>query len=114
MPDFNVEDTPEGNFAGFSVREADLVRHLEDKTKADEERRAKQPAEIAPPGATAPHVLPTPDSTTPGGAAPQAPQRRYEFGSAEDFQLRQALNHLQGKPVAVAKPREDVARNTTR
>jgi carboxyl-terminal processing protease len=28
VPDLPVEDTPEGNFAGFSVREADLARHL--------------------------------------------------------------------------------------
>ena len=38
------------------------------------------------------------------------PQRRYEFGSAEDFQLRQALNHLQGKAVDVAKARDSVAK----
>jgi carboxyl-terminal processing protease len=33
VPDLQVEDTPEGNFAGFSVREADLARHLEDKNQ---------------------------------------------------------------------------------
>src|SRR5262249_44933453 len=30
-PDLMVDDTPEGNFAGFNIREADLARHLEDK-----------------------------------------------------------------------------------
>ena len=29
VPDLAVEDTPEGNFSGFNVREADLMRHLE-------------------------------------------------------------------------------------
>jgi carboxyl-terminal processing protease len=109
VPDMLVEDTPEGNFASFAVREADLVRHLEDRNKADTERRQNQPAEVAPPGANAPATLPGAAPATPGAAQP-APQRRYEFGSTEDFQLRQALNHLQGKPVAVAKPREAVAR----
>jgi len=76
------------------VREADLARHLEDKKGA-------APAE-ATPRSDAP-VAPAP-------AVPAVPQRRYEFGSAEDFQLRQALNHLQGKAVDVAKSRDSVAK----
>jgi carboxyl-terminal processing protease len=117
VPDFAVEDTPEGNFAGFSVREADLVRHLEDKNTADQQRRQSTPAEAgpaggSPAGAAAPTTLP--GATTAPGAAQQPPQRRYEFGSTEDFQLRQALNHLQGKPVAVAKARDAVARTDTK
>jgi carboxyl-terminal processing protease len=87
-PNLAVEDTPEGNFAGLNIREADLVRHLEDKGDA-----AKPPA--AP-------------STQPGPAATSS-QKRYELGSPEDFQLQQALNFLKGKPVAVAKSRENVA-----
>jgi carboxyl-terminal processing protease len=96
-PDLLVEDTPEGNFAGLSVREADLVRHLEDK--ADAEKPAK-PAQTAPGASTSPHGTPS--------EAP-APARRYEFGSADDFQLKQAMNHLKGLPVEVAKTRENVA-----
>jgi carboxyl-terminal processing protease len=95
-PDLLVEDTPEGNFIGFSVREADLVRHLEDKADAQKPAPPSQPA----PGATSPHGTP--------GEAP-APSRRYEFGSADDFQLKQAMNHLKGLPVEVAKTRESVA-----
>ena len=34
VPDLTVEDTAEGNFAGFNVREADLMRHLEDSKAA--------------------------------------------------------------------------------
>ena len=99
VPDLMVEDTPEGNFAGFTVREADLARHLEDK-------RAETPAPAAPVrGASV-----APAGTAPGGpAAAPVPPRRYEFGSAEDFQLKQAMNHLQGRPVDVAKARDSVA-----
>ena len=42
-PDFLVEDTPEGNFSGFNVREADLVRHLEGTKAEDAARRAASP-----------------------------------------------------------------------
>jgi carboxyl-terminal processing protease len=94
-PDLLVEDTPEGNFAGFNVREADLVRHLEDKKNA--------PAAAADPAAA---VNPTPGQTDQRTANQQ---RRYEFGSAEDFQLKQAMNHLKGLPVETAKARENVA-----
>jgi len=89
-PNLLVEDTPEGNFASFRVREADLANHLEDK-----KTEATPKAEDKPEAASA-------------EKAP-APQRRYEFGSPEDFQLQQALNHLKGKPVETAKPREAVA-----
>jgi|LNFM01.1.fsa_nt_gb carboxyl-terminal processing protease len=112
VPDLQVEDTPEGNFAGFSVREADLARHLEDKTQSEQQRRATQPAEIAPGGASTPTVPTSPAASphgTPGAAPAAVPQRRYEFGSAEDFQLRQAMNHLQGRPVETAKVRDNVA-----
>ena len=95
VPDLLVEDTPEGNFAGLSVREADLVRHLEDKADAD---KPVKPAHAAPGVSPAPH-----------GASGEAPARRYEFGSADDFQLKQAMNHLKGLPVEVAKSRESVA-----
>lgn len=89
-PDLLVEDTPEGNFASFRVREADLANHLEDKKSAPAEQAAAQP-EDKPEDKAA------------------APQRRYEFGSPEDFQLQQALKHLKGQPVDTAKPREAVA-----
>ncbi|MFN3564744.1 MAG: S41 family peptidase [Burkholderiaceae bacterium] len=94
-PDLLVEDTPEGNFAGLSVREADLVRHLEDKADAD---KSAKPAQATPGTSSAPH-----------GTSGEVPARRYEFGSADDFQLKQAMNHLKGLPVEVAKTRESVA-----
>ncbi len=105
-PDLLVEDTPEGNFSGFNVREADLVRHLEGTKAEDAARRA-----TAPPGAAA---VPAIDDAAPAVKAP-APSRRYEFGSNDDFQLQQAMNHLKGKPVDVAKPKgENVAKAPAR
>ena len=97
VPDFAVEDTPEGNFSGFNVREADLMRHLESSKAEDATRRA-----TTPPGAGA-----QPASPTDGSATKAPPARRYEFGSTDDYQLQQAINHLKGKPVEVAKPKAD-------
>jgi carboxyl-terminal processing protease len=99
VPDLVVEDTPEGNFAGFNVREVDLVRHLETPTSEPTDKTAP-PAGAAQPAAVVP------------AAEPKAPPaRRYEWGSAEDYQLQQAMNHLKGKPVEVSKPKaENVAK----
>jgi len=95
-PDLPVDDTAQGNFAGLQVREADLARHLEERQAASE-GRAEPAKDAAPVDADK-------------GAAPQAPPpRRYEFGSADDFQLQQALNHLKGLPVALAKKPDSVA-----
>ena len=85
-PDLAVDDTPEGNFSSFTVREADLAHHLDNKTQPAATKDV--PAEKA-------------EETK-----VKAPPKRYDFGSPEDFQLRQALNKLQGKPVITAKPKE--------
>jgi carboxyl-terminal processing protease len=99
VPDLIVEDTAEGNFAGFNVREADLMRHLESAKTEDATRRSS-----APPGASAPpQAAPARDS--------KAPARRYDWGSSDDYQLQQAMNRLKGKPVEVAKPKPDSVAN---
>jgi carboxyl-terminal processing protease len=98
VPDLTVEDTAEGNFAGFNVREADLMRHLEDSKAQDAVKRATTPSGAATPATPA---VPSTEAKTPA--------RRYDFGSPEDFQLQQAMNHLKGKTVQVAKPKEAVA-----
>jgi carboxyl-terminal processing protease len=86
-PDFLVEETPEGDVSQFRVREADLNRHLSGSRDG-----AKEPA--------APGAAPRP-------AEPAAERPRdlkpIEFGSAEDFQLQQAINHLKGLPVQIAR-----------
>jgi carboxyl-terminal processing protease len=102
-PDLLVEDTPEGNFAGFNVREADLVRHLEDKSV---------PAVPGNSAAVNPAAPAAPATQADKDRATAAQQRRYEFGSAEDFQLKQAMKHQKGLPVETAKARESVAATT--
>ena len=94
VPDVMLDETAEGNlFAALRTREADLDKHLmsgqgaeqkdEAREKAREEARKKLEAELA--------------------ARNGAPKPPLEFGSAEDFQLTQALNRLKGKTVIVSK-----------
>jgi carboxyl-terminal processing protease len=94
VPDIMLDETAEGNlFAALRTREADLEKHLqsgqgaeqkdEAREKAREEARKKFEAEQA--------------------ARSGAPKPPPEFGSAEDFQLAQALNRLKGKTVMVSK-----------
>ena len=61
VPDLAVEDTPEGNFSGFNVREADLMRHLEASKAEDAARKA-----TTPPGATT-QPAPVDDASGKGG-----------------------------------------------
>ena len=95
VPDVMLDETAEGNlFAALRTREADLDKHItsgqgteqkdEAREKAREEARKKLEDEVAK-----------------RAAAPVKPPP--EFGSADDFQLVQALNRLKGKPVLVSK-----------
>ncbi|MDB6002366.1 MAG: peptidase [Rhizobacter sp.] len=94
VPDVMLDETAEGNlFSALRVREADLEKHLqsgqgaevkdEARDKAREEARKRLEEEAAK-KAAAPKPLP-------------------EFGSAEDFQLTQAVNQLKGKTVMASK-----------
>ena len=89
-PDFLVEETPEGDISGaFRLREADLNRHLSNPKEAEE----------------APNV---PKATGPDANADRLKDRKpIEFGSPDDYQLQQAMNHLKGKPVMVAKAKDE-------
>ena len=93
IPDIWLDETAEGNvFAALRLREADLDKHLQGKdekkddarAKAREEARKKFEEQIAQNKDKTPKPLP-------------------EFGSTEDWPLRQALNHLQGKTVVASK-----------
>jgi carboxyl-terminal processing protease len=97
VPDVMLDETAEGNlFAALRTREADLDKHLQsgqgaevkDKAReeAREEARKKLEDEVASKKAAVTTMKPPP-----------------EFGSADDFQLAQALNRLKGKPVLVSK-----------
>jgi carboxyl-terminal processing protease len=94
IPDLQVDDTAEGNFAGLSVREADLAHHLVNTSGAAGEKASTEKAEKAAVEAE-PHA--------------PASAHRYEFGSAEDFQVHQAMNFFKGLPVETAKAHDKVA-----
>ena len=93
MPELLVDDTAEGSpYAALRTREADLEKHLNSgqgeevkdptREKAREEALKRLEEESKKPVA---------DRKTP------------EFGSAEDFQLQQALNHFKRQPVKISK-----------
>jgi len=92
VPDVWLDETQEGNvYAALRLREADLDKHLVGsdekkdaaRDKAREEARVKLEEQLA-------------RSKEPLKPLP-------EFGSGEDWPLRQALNRLQGKVVAASK-----------
>jgi len=114
-PDLYVDD---GRDSPNRIREANLERHLVvpiGGAKGDAALDTKVP--VAP-GTTAPpdaKVDPkagaaVKDGTTPAQAGPQveAPLPRVDFGSDDDFQLKQAMNHLKGAPV-IAKAKATTA-----
>ena len=90
-PDYLVEETPEGDLSTFRLREVDLNRHL--SNDKDQEGR--------------------PTAPKPGDAS-QGPKDRkpIELGGPDDFQLKQAMNHLKGLPVLAKadKPEEPAAK----
>jgi len=90
-PDLLVEETAEGDITSqFRVREADLTRHLSNNKDSEDKPSVPKP---------------TPDASAIDKLKDRKP---IEFGSADDFQLQQALNHLKGQPVQIAK-KADVA-----
>jgi carboxyl-terminal processing protease len=87
-PDFWVEETAKGAVNDrLRVREADLNRHLSGTDEPKGGRPNGKPE-------SRPEARPGNDSAQ--DAKP------IEFGSPEDYQLQQALNHLKGKPVATS------------
>jgi carboxyl-terminal processing protease len=92
MPDLSVDEYAEGDLsASLRTREADLTRHLSNP----------KDAEAKPRDAKA-------DAATAAAAAETLRNRKpYEVGSADDFQLQQALKHLKGQPVQLSKVKEE-------
>ncbi len=90
-PDFWVEETADGAVVDrLRVRESDLNRHLSGRdapAKGAEPEKAKSNQKS--------------DQRANGDAAAKD-IKPIEFGSADDYQLQQALNHLKGKPVATS------------
>jgi carboxyl-terminal processing protease len=99
VPDVWLDETAEGNlFAALRTREADLNNRFGGNGAREltpEERAAERQREQAREQAR--QRLEEEQRRNPG-------QRLLpEFGSANDFQLRQALNQLQGKPVVASQ-----------
>ena len=83
MPDVVVADTAEGDLFRMS-READLKRHLSNRRSGQPDVDSKAIEEEPPLADT---------------------DKIFQFGTPEDFQLNQALNFLEGKPIQKAVPR---------
>ena len=90
-PDVVVADTAEGDLFRFP-READLQRHLTNGQAVDAEvKQIDKEPDVA-------------DTS-----------KIFQFGTPEDFQLQQAVNFLDGKPVekAVLRAKADIALEST-
>ena len=93
VPDVMLDETAEGDlFAALRIREADLEKHIasgqgpEQKDAAREKARDEARKKLEEEAAKKAAIKPLP-----------------EFGSADDFQLAQAINRLKGKPVLMSK-----------
>ncbi len=88
VPDLMVDENADGDgLNGLRLREADLTKHLSnDKDKESEVRNKVDELEEE-------QRL----------SALDKKRKPLEFGSKDDFQLAQAINHLKGLPVKVAK-----------
>src|SRR5450830_122358 len=90
VPDFNVEETAEGDgFNSLRTREADLQKHLSNDKEAE---------------ATRPKVDELEEEQRLIALAKKS--KPLEYGSKDDYQLAQALNHLKGLPVKVTEPKD--------
>jgi carboxyl-terminal processing protease len=96
VPDVMLDETAEGNlFAALRTREADLEKHLQSGQGAEKKDEAREKARE-----DARKKL---EDETATKAARNELKPPPEFGTAEDFQLTQALNRLKGKSVLVSK-----------
>ena len=93
LPDVAVDESADGNvFAALRVREADLDNHITSGQGTEVKDAAREKAREA-----------AIKKLEENGNKPESPKQLPEYGSADDFPLRQALNELEGKPVVVSK-----------
>jgi carboxyl-terminal processing protease len=92
VPDVLVDETAEGDgLNGLRMREADLQKHLSND-KSKEEAAASRVDQVEEEQRL---------------IAAERKRKPLEFGGKDDFQLAQAINHLKGVPVQLAKPKAD-------
>ncbi len=89
-PDIEVE---EPGAPAARVREADLVKHLDNDNDKD------KPA--------APAEKPKPEASDKPRTSTEEDRKPIELGGADDFQLKQAMNHLKGLPVMAKADKPD-------
>ena len=100
MPDLLVDETADGDGVnGLRVREADLIKHLgSEGDKGDKGDKATTMGEMQANKVKRDEL----EEERRAGAAMKN-RKPLEFGSKDDFQLTQALNHFKGLPVKLAK-----------
>jgi len=87
VPDYLVDENADGDaLAGLRIREADLQKHLSND-------RDKEDAQITNDELEEQMRL----------VAAERNRKPLEYGSATDFQLQQAINHLKGVPMQLSK-----------
>jgi len=86
-PDLLVDETPDGDGVNaLRMREADLEKHLANDREAEGAKSKRDELEEKI------RIL-----------SMEKNRKPLEYGSADDFQLTQALNHLKGQPVQLSK-----------
>ncbi len=89
VPDLLVDEYPDGDgLNGMRLRESDLQKHLSNDIEKDADKGASVIDEL---------------EEAKRLAELEKKRKPLEFGSSDDFQLAQALNHLKGKPVQLSK-----------
>jgi carboxyl-terminal processing protease len=87
VPDFLVDENADGDGVnGLRTREADLARHLSNDRDAEDAKARRDEVEDDM------RII-----------AMERRRKPLEYGSADDFQLRQALNHLKGLPLQLSR-----------
>jgi len=116
-----VDEYADGDLSHLRVREADLKGHLGDQAGTSSRTDAGK-------AQANPQANPDGSVTGAGGASEAAPSRAkglsaeeinerlrnrkpIVFGSTEDWQLQQALNHLKGRPVVKPASTQTAATN---
>jgi carboxyl-terminal processing protease len=93
VPELLVDDTAEGSpYAALRTREADLEKHLNSGQGAEVKDPNREKARE--------EALKRLEEES---KKPVADRKAPEFGSTDDFQLQQALNHLKNQPVKISK-----------
>ena len=98
IPDYLVDEYPDGDgINALRMREADLTRHLSNDRSKDSAQNARAQRDQTEEDL---RVL-----------AAERQRKPLEYGSADDFQLKQALNHLKGLPLKLSQavPRATLA-----